>query len=108
MATLIGVATMTSVSVSAETATLRVSIESGAFINVTLSVELGRTKMTIKDLMALNKGSIISMAKEVTEPMDLMVNGTLIARGDVVESEGQFGLRLLDIVSTDERLKPLQ
>jgi flagellar motor switch protein FliN/FliY len=48
------------------------------------------------------------MAKEVTEPMDLMVNGTLIARGDVVESEGQFGLRLLDIVSTDERLKPLQ
>ena len=77
-------------------------------VNVTLSVELGRTKMTIKDLMALNKGSIISMAKEVTEPMDLMVNGTLIARGDVVESEEQFGLRLLDIVSTDERLKPLQ
>ena len=77
-------------------------------VNVTLSVELGRTKMTIKDLMALNKGSIISMAKEVTEPMDLMVNGTSIARGDVVESEGQFGLRLLDIVSTDERLKPLQ
>ena len=77
-------------------------------VNVTLSVELGRTKMTIKDLMALNKGSIISMAKEVTEPMDLMVNGTLIARGDVDESEGQFGLRLLDIVSTDERLKPLQ
>ena len=77
-------------------------------VNVTLSVELGRTKMTIKDLMALNKGSIISMAKEVTEPMDLMVNGTLIARGDVVESEGQFGLRLLDIVSTDERLEPLQ
>ena len=77
-------------------------------VNVTLSVELGRTKMTIKDLMALNKGSIISMAKEVTEPMDLMVNGTLIARGDDVESEGQFGLRLLDIVSTDERLKPLQ
>ncbi|MDA0630947.1 MAG: flagellar motor switch protein FliN [Proteobacteria bacterium] len=77
-------------------------------VNVTLSVELGRTKMTIKDLMALNKGSIISMAKEVTEPMDLMVNGTLIARGDVVESEGQFGLRLLDIVSADERLKPLK
>ena len=77
-------------------------------VNVTLSVELGRTKMTIKDLMALNKGSIINMAKEVTEPMDLMVNGTLIARGDVAESEGQFGLRLLDIVSTDERLKPLK
>ena len=77
-------------------------------VNVTLSVELGRTKMTIKDLMALNKGSIISMAKEVTEPMDLMVNGTPIARGDVVESEGQFGLRLLDIVSADERLKPLK
>ena len=77
-------------------------------VNVTLSVELGRTKMTIKELMALNKGSIINMAREVTEPMDLMVNGTLIARGDGVESEGQFGLRLLDIVSPDERLKPLK
>ena len=77
-------------------------------VNVTLSVELGRTRMTIKELMALNKGSIIDMAREVTEPMDLMVNGTLIARCDVVESEGQFGLRLLDIVSPDERLKPLK
>ena len=77
-------------------------------VNVTLSVELGRTKMTIKELMALNKGSIIDMAREVTEPMDLMVNGTLIARGDVVESDGHFGLRLLDIVSPDERLKPLK
>ena len=76
-------------------------------VNVTLSVELGRTKMTIKELMALNKGSIIDMAREVTEPMDLMVNGTLIARGDGVESDGQFGLRLLDFVSPDERLKPL-
>ena len=77
-------------------------------VNVTLSVELGRTKMTTKDPRAWHHGSTSSMAKEVTEPMDLMVNGTLIARGDVVESEGQFGLRLLDIVSTDERLKPPQ
>ena len=77
-------------------------------VQVNLSVEIGRTKLPIKDLLALNQGSIVSLDRGVNESMDLMVNGTLIARGEVVESGGQFGLRLLDVVSPSERLKKLK
>jgi flagellar motor switch protein FliN/FliY len=58
--------------------------------------------------LALNQGSIVSLDRGVQEPLDLMVNGTLIARGEVVESDGQFGLRLIDVVSPGERLKKLK
>ncbi|EED30888.1 flagellar motor switch protein FliN [gamma proteobacterium NOR5-3] len=77
-------------------------------VQVTLSVEIGRTRLPIKDLLALNQGSIVSLDRGVKEPLDLMVNGTLIARGEVVESAGQFGLRLIDVVSPSERLKKLK
>jgi flagellar motor switch protein FliN/FliY len=77
-------------------------------VQVTLSVEIGRTRLPIKDLLALNQGSIVSLDRGVNEPLDLMVNGTLIARGEVVESAGQFGLRLIDVVSPSERLKKLK
>jgi len=77
-------------------------------VQVTLSVEIGRTRLPIKDLLALNQGSIVSLDRGVSEHLDLMVNGTLIARGEVVESAGQFGLRLIDIVSPSERLKKLK
>ena len=77
-------------------------------VQVNLSVEIGRTRLPIKELLALNQGSIVSLDRGVNEPLDLMVNGTLIARGEVVESDGQFGLRLLDVVSPTERLKKLK
>jgi flagellar motor switch protein FliN/FliY len=77
-------------------------------VQVTLSVEIGRARLPIKDLLALNQGSIVSLDRSVGEALDLMVNGTLIARGEVVESDGQFGLRLLDVVSPAERLKKLK
>jgi flagellar motor switch protein FliN/FliY len=77
-------------------------------IQVTLSVEIGRTRMPIKDLLALTQGSVVELDREVNDPLDLMVNGTLIARGEVVESEGRFGLRLIDVVSPGERLKKLK
>lgn len=77
-------------------------------VQVTLSVEIGRTRLPIKDLLALNQGSIVSLQRGVNEPLDLMVNGTLIARGEVVESGGQFGLRLIDVVSPSERLQKLK
>lgn len=77
-------------------------------VQVTLSVEIGRTRLPIKDLLALNQGSIVSLDRGVSEHLDLMVNGTLIARGEVVESAGQFGLRLVDVVSPSERLKKLK
>lgn len=77
-------------------------------VQVTLTVEIGRARLPIKELLALNQGSIVSLDREVNEPLDLLVNGTLIARGEVVESEGRFGLRLLDVVSPGERLKKLK
>lgn len=77
-------------------------------IQVTLSVEIGRTRLPIKDLLALTQGSVVELGREVNEPLDLMVNGTLIARGEVVEADGRFGLRLIDVVSPTERLKKLK
>jgi len=77
-------------------------------VQVMLSVEIGRSKLPIKELIALNQGSVIELDREVNEPLDLLVNGTLIARGEVVVVDGQFGLRLIDIVSPPERLKKLK
>lgn len=77
-------------------------------VQVTLSVEIGRQKMPIRQLISLNQGSVVELDREVNEPLDLMVNGTLIARGEVVVVDGQFGLRLIDIVSPPERLKQLK
>lgn len=77
-------------------------------VPVTLSVEIGRSKLPIKQLVSLNQGSVVELDREVSEPLDLLVNGTLIARGEVVVMDGQFGLRLIDIVSPSERLKRLK
>ncbi|MCL4104559.1 UNVERIFIED_CONTAM: hypothetical protein GTU68_047521 [Idotea baltica] len=77
-------------------------------VQVTLSVEIGRCKMPIKQLISLNQGAVVELDRGVNEPLDLLVNGTLIARGEVVVVEGQFGLRLIDVVSASERLKNLK
>ncbi|MEZ5569436.1 MAG: flagellar motor switch protein FliN [Halioglobus sp.] len=85
-----------------------INLESLLDVSVTLSVEIGRSKLAIKDLVSLNQGSVIELDREVNEPLDLLVNGTLMARGEVVVVDGQFGLRLIDIVSPRERLKKLK
>ncbi len=77
-------------------------------IPVTLSMEIGRTDISIRNLLQLNQGSVIELDRGVNEPLDLLVNGTLMARGEVVVVDGQFGLRLIDIVSPAERLKKLK
>jgi len=77
-------------------------------VQVNLSVEIGRSKLAIKDLIQLSPGSVVELDRMVEEPLDLMVNGTLIARGEVVVVDGQFGLRLIDVVSPAERLKKLK
>jgi len=77
-------------------------------VQVQLSVEIGRARLPIKELLALNAGSIVSLDRGVNEPMDLLINGTLIAHGEIVEADGRFGLRLLDVVSPGERLKKLK
>ncbi|WP_461520238.1 flagellar motor switch protein FliN [Porticoccus sp.] len=77
-------------------------------VPVTLSVEIGRSKLPIKELISLTQGAVVELDRLVDEPLDLMVNGMLIARGEVVVVDGQFGLRLIDIVSPSERLKKLK
>jgi flagellar motor switch protein FliN/FliY len=76
-------------------------------VPVTMSVEVGRKSLTIKELLSLTPGSVVSFDRSVTEPMDIMINGTLIARGEVVSADGKFGLRLVDVVSPKERLEQL-
>lgn len=77
-------------------------------VQVTLSVEIGRCRLPIKQLISLNQGSVVELDRMVDEPLDLLVNGTLIAHGEVVVVDGQFGLRLIDVVSQTERLKKLK
>ena len=85
-----------------------INLDSLMDVQVTLSVEIGRSKLPIKQLISLNQGSVVELERGVNEPLDLMVNGTLIARGEVVVVDGQFGLRLIDIVSPSERLQKLK
>ena len=65
-------------------------------VPVTMTVEVGRKSLTIKELLSLTPGSVVSFDRSVTEPMDIMINGTLVARGEVVSADGKFGLRLVD------------
>ncbi len=74
-------------------------------VQMTLTVELGRTKMFIKEILGLGEGSIIELDKLAGEPVDLLVNGKLVAKGEVVVIDENFGVRVTDIVSPSERVK---
>jgi len=76
-------------------------------IPVTITVELGRTSMLIKDLLQLGQGSVVELSKMAGEPMEILVNDQLVARGEVVVSNDRFGVRLIDIVSPQERIEGL-
>jgi len=77
-------------------------------IPVTLSMELGRTRISIRELLKLKSGSVVELPKMADEPMDVLVNGTLVARGEAVVVEDKFGIRLTDVVSPMERVKKLK
>ena len=77
-------------------------------IPVTLSVEIGRTSLVIKNILQLSQGSVVELDRLAGEPLDVKVNGTLIAHGEVVVVNDKFGIRLTDVASTAERLKQLQ
>lgn len=77
-------------------------------VPVTLSVEVGKTRMSIRDLLQLGQGSIVDLDRETDAPLDLLVNGTLIAQGEVVTIGNKFGLRLIDVISQRDRLKKLK
>ena len=77
-------------------------------IPVTLSVEIGRTRINISNLLKLNQGSVVELDRLAGEPMDVIVNGTLVAHGEVVVVNEKFGIRLTDIISPTERVKKLK
>lgn len=87
-----------------ETANLETILD----IPVALSVEIGRTKISIKNLLQLNQGSVVELERLAGEPLDVKVNDTLVAHGEVVVVNEKYGIRLTDIVSTHERVKKLQ
>ena len=77
-------------------------------VPVTLSLEVGRTRMPIRNLLQLNQGSVIELDRLAGEPLDVLVNGTLIAHGEVVVVNDKFGIRLTDVISQIERIKKLK
>lgn len=77
-------------------------------IPVTISMEIGRTKISIRNLLQLNQGSVVELDRLAGEPMDVLVNGTLVAHGEVVVVNEKFGIRLTDVISPAERVKKLK
>jgi flagellar motor switch protein FliN/FliY len=77
-------------------------------IPVQLTVELGRTRLPIRSLLQLAQGSVVELDRLAGEPLDVLVNGTLIAQGEVVVVNDKFGIRLTDVIGPDERLRRLQ
>ena len=77
-------------------------------IPLNVSVELGRTQVVIKDLLQLGQGSVLELDKLAGEPLEVIVNGKLVARGEVVVVNEKFGIRLTDIISPLERIETLK
>ena len=74
-------------------------------VDVTLELEVGRTSMSVRELLQLNQGSVVELNRLAGEPLDVLVNGTLVAHGDVVVVNNNYGIRLTDVVSPSERIK---
>ena len=77
-------------------------------IPLQLTVELGRTKLLVRDVLQLNQGSVVELERASGEPLDVFVNGTLVAHGEVVVVNDKFGIRLIDVVSPAERIRKLK
>ncbi|MEH6810884.1 MAG: flagellar motor switch protein FliN, partial [Motiliproteus sp.] len=77
-------------------------------IPVTISMEVGSTEIAIRNLLQLSQGSVIELDRMAGEPLDIKVNGTLIAHGEVVVVNERFGIRLTDVVSPSERIRKLR
>jgi flagellar motor switch protein FliN/FliY len=77
-------------------------------VPVTMAMEIGRTRINIRNLLQLNQGSVVELDRLAGEPMDVLVNGTLVAKGEVVVVNEKFGIRLTDIISPSDRVKRLK
>ncbi len=84
------------------------NLETVLEIPVTVSMEIGRTEISIRNLLQLTQGSVVELDRLAGEPLDVMANGTLVAHGEVVVVNERFGIRLTDVVSAQERVKKLK
>ena len=75
---------------------------------VTLSLEVGRSRISIRNLLQLNQGSVVELDRAAGEPLDVYVNGTLVAHGEIVVVNDKFGIRLTDVISPAERIRKLR
>lgn len=85
-----------------------VNLELVLDVPVTIAMEIGRTKISIRNLLQLNQGSVVELDRLAGEPLDVLVNGTLIAHGEVVVVNEKFGIRLTDVISPSERVRKLR
>jgi len=91
--------------VPAELSARDVSLDVILDVPVTLSLEVGRTRLPIRSLLQLNQGSVVELERAAGEPLDVFVNGTLVAHGQVVVVNEKFGIRLTDVVTPSERIR---
>jgi flagellar motor switch protein FliN/FliY len=77
-------------------------------VRLVLTLEVGRTRISVRNLLALTQGSVVELDKLAGEPLDVLVNGTLVAHGEVVVVNEKFGIRLLDVVSPEKRVESLK
>jgi flagellar motor switch protein FliN/FliY len=101
-------ATLDELPAEAPGASREVNLESILDIPVSLSMEVGRTRISIRHLLQLNQGSVVELDRLAGEPLDVLVNGTLVAHGEVVVVNEKFGIRLTDVVSAHERVHRLR
>lgn len=79
-----------------------------ADIPLRLSVEVGSTSLRLSELLELSEGSVVELDRQASELLDILVNGTLVAKGEVVTINGRFGIRVVDVVAADARLAGLE
>jgi flagellar motor switch protein FliN len=92
----------------APTANRELNLDVVLDIPVTLSLEVGRSRISIRNLLQLNQGSVVELERTTGEPLDVFVNGTLIAHAEVVVVNDKFGIRLTDVISPAERIRKLK
>ena len=95
-------------SAAAERPMANVNLDMIMDVSVTVSIEVGRARMSINDLLKLSQGAIIELDRMAGEPLDVLVNGTLVARGEIVVVKEKFGIMLTEVVSPEERLRRLR
>lgn len=100
--------TGTGTAAAADAGTSDVNLEVILDVPVTLSMEVGRTRIPIRNFLQLNQGSVVELDRTAGEPLDVYVNGTLVAHGEVVVVNERFGIRLTDVISPAERLRKLR